>query len=112
MITGTVLRSMMAIALLLGFSFGQGTHVNLPPEIQEAGPSRSVPFKTAEHIERERLQKMFELRQMEVRRDTEKMAKLSAELRDALDASNGASSVIRLGEEGRNHRKTGQERKR
>ena len=26
---------------------------------------------------------------MEVRRDTEKMAKLSAELRDALDASNG-----------------------
>jgi hypothetical protein len=77
-ITQAALHPMLVITFLLSFSFGQG---NPRSQIQETGPSVSVPVKTVEHAERERLQKMFELRQTEIRRDAGKMAKFSAELK-------------------------------
>lgn len=69
----------------------QGMH--LPP-LAEQSQGMGVPVKTEEQINQERLQKYRELRQQEIRRDTEKLYQLSGELKEYMDKS--SSSVLSL----------------
>lgn len=69
----------------------QGMH--LPP-LAEQSQGMGVPVKTEEQVNQERLQKYRELRQQEIRRDTEKLYQLSGELREYIDKN--SSTVLSL----------------
>ncbi len=58
--------------------------LHLPP-LAEQSQGMGVPVKTPDQVEQERLMKMHELRQEEIRRDTQKLYQLSGELKDYLD---------------------------
>ena len=55
--------------------------------VQQGPNTSSVPIRTQEEVERERVKKAYEMLQMEIRRDTEKLAQLTAELKEAVDKS-------------------------
>jgi hypothetical protein len=65
-------------------AFGQADNqLHLPLE-----PSASsIPARTQEEADRERTKKAYELLQVEIKRDTEKLAQLTGELKDSVDKS-------------------------
>ncbi len=69
----------------------QGMH--LPP-LAEQSQGMGVPTKTEDQVNQERLQKYRQLRQEELRHDTEKLYQLTGELKDYLD-KNG-SNILSL----------------
>jgi len=58
--------------------------LHLPP-LAEQSQDMGVPAKTPDQVEQERLMKTRQLRQEEIRRDTQKLYQLSGELKDYLD---------------------------
>ena len=58
--------------------------LHLPP-LAEQSQGMGVPVKTPDQVEQERLMKTRQLRQEEIRRDTQKLYQLSGELKDYLD---------------------------
>src|SRR5438874_13519408 len=58
--------------------------IHLPPLVQHGQETRGIPVKSADEVDRERAQKGNELRQAEIRPDTDRLAQLSAELNDDL----------------------------
>ena len=66
-----------------GFAFGQQIH--LPPMVQQGPNTSSIPVRTQEEADRERAKKANEMLQMEIKRDTEKLVQLSAELKESVD---------------------------
>ena len=58
--------------------------LHLPP-LAEQSQGMGVPVKTPDQVEQERLMKTRQLRQGEIRRDTQKLYQLSGELKDYLD---------------------------
>ena len=58
--------------------------LHLPP-LAEQSQDMGVPAKTPDQVEQERLMKTRQLRQGEIRRDTQKLYQLSGELKDYLD---------------------------
>jgi hypothetical protein len=69
-----------------GLAFGQG-EIHLPPLVQQGPSTSNVPVRSQEEADRERARKANEMLQMEIRRDTEKLAQLSAELKESVDKS-------------------------
>jgi hypothetical protein len=65
--------------------FGQQIH--LPPMVQQGPNTSSVPVRTQEEADRERAKKANEMLQMEIKRDTEKLVRLTAELKESIDKS-------------------------
>jgi hypothetical protein len=79
-------------SLIMLIAFVTSTHafaqqIHLPPMVQQGPNTSSVPIRTQEDVERERVKKAYEMLQMEIRRDTEKLAQLTAELKEAVDKS-------------------------
>jgi hypothetical protein len=83
------------VRLLIGLSFfwagsfrmavaQNDGRLHLPP-LAEQSQGMGVPVKTPDQVEQERLMKMHELRQEEIRRDMQKLYQLSGELKDYLD---------------------------
>ena len=60
----------------------QGLH--LPP-LAEGSQGMGVPMKTEDQVNAERLQKYRQLRQEEMRKDVDNLAKLTQELKDYMD---------------------------
>ena len=86
-----MLKLLLSLSLLLnlataGLGFGQTIH--LPPSVRQGPDTASVPVRTQEEADRERIKKANELRQEEIKRDTEKLFQLSTELKDFVDKSN------------------------
>jgi hypothetical protein len=87
--TRTVLSLIVFLLFCVGscrMAFAQSDgRLHLPPLAEQSQGMDSVPVKTAEQIQQERLMKMHELRQEEIRRDTQKLYQLSGELKDYLE---------------------------
>jgi len=86
-----LLKLILSLSLLFnlasaGLAFGQTIH--LPPSVRQGPDTASVPVRTQEEADRERIKKANELRQEEIKRDTEKLFQLSTELKDFVDKSN------------------------
>ena len=61
--------------------------IHLLSAVVQGPDTRNVPVGTQEQVDRERVQKAYELRQAEIRRDTEKQFQLSTELKQYIDTS-------------------------
>ena len=84
-------NSILSLVMLIAFAtstFAFGQQIHLPPMVQQGPNTSSVPIRTQEEAERERVKKAYEVLQMEIKRDTEKLAQLTAELKEAVDKSN------------------------
>ena len=68
-----------------GLAFGQQIH--LPPLVQQGPSTSNIPVRSEEETNRERAKKANEVLQMEIKRDTEKLAQLSADLKESVDKS-------------------------
>jgi hypothetical protein len=68
-----------------GLAFGQQIH--LPPMVREGPSTSGIPVRTQEEADRERAKKANEMLQMEIKRDTDKLVQLSAELKESIDKS-------------------------
>jgi hypothetical protein len=87
-------NSILSLVIMIAFAtttpaFGQGGagQIHLPPMVQQGPNTSNIPVRTQEEAERERVKKALEMLQMEIRRDTEKLAQLTAELKEAVDKS-------------------------
>jgi len=67
--------------------------LHLPP-LAEQSQGMGVPVKSEEQVNQERLQKYRELRQQEIRRDSEKLYQLTGELKEYVDRN--SSTVLSL----------------
>jgi len=86
-----MLKLAFSLCLLLalsttGLAYGQTIH--LPPSVRQGPDTGTVPVRTQEQADQERLKKSNELRQDEIKRDTEKLVQLSTELKDFVDKTN------------------------
>jgi hypothetical protein len=73
----------------VGLAFGQqndGT-IHLPPVVSNSPSMGNIPVRSGDDAQKEQMKKANELRQEEIRRDTEKLYQLSTELRDFVDKS-------------------------
>jgi hypothetical protein len=68
-----------------GLAFGQQIH--LPPMVQQGPSTSNIPVRTQEEADRERAKKANEMLQVEIKRDTEKLVQLSADLKESVDKS-------------------------
>jgi hypothetical protein len=86
-----MLRMVLALFLLFALampslSFGQdNTTIHLPPSVRQGPDTATIPVRTAEQVDQERIRKANEFRQEEIKRDTEKLFRLSTELKDFVD---------------------------
>jgi hypothetical protein len=81
-------RAMLAAAVLLGaVTFGSAQTVHLPPLISQGPGVNSVPTVSQQDIDKKREVKWEQERQEEIRRDTTKLAQLTAELKEFIDRS-------------------------
>jgi hypothetical protein len=72
-----------------GLALGQqndGT-IHLPPSVSNSPSMGNVPVRSSDDMQKEQMKKANEIRQEEIRRDTEKLYQLSTELRDFVDKS-------------------------
>ncbi len=94
-----------AAAASLAFAQNDGT-IHLPPSIRHGQDTSTVPVRSGDEANREQMQKAMEIRQEEIRRDTQKLFQLSTELRDyvakadqsvlSLDALKKAEQIEKL----------------
>ena len=63
--------------------------IHLPPAVQQGPDTRNIPVRSAEEVQPEQLKKFREVRQEEIRRDSEKLYQLSTELREYIEKNNG-----------------------
>ncbi|MGH9504167.1 MAG: hypothetical protein ACRD20_15055 [Terriglobales bacterium] len=68
-----------------GSLFAQDVH--LPPSVRQGPTTSNVPVRTEEEVDRERVKKAYEVLQVEIKRDTEKLFQLTGELKEAVDKS-------------------------
>jgi flagellar motor component MotA len=79
--------------IMAGLAFGQDPDPHLPPMIVRGPGMDRVPVRSEDEVLKEQWHKANELRQQEVRRDTEKLLQLCTELRDSVQKSQGVLSL-------------------
>jgi hypothetical protein len=81
-------RTMLAAAVLLGtVTISSSQTIHLPPMISQGPGASSVPTVSQEEIDKKREVKWDQERQDQIRRDTARLAELSAELKAFIDKS-------------------------
>jgi hypothetical protein len=81
-------RAGLAALVVLGaVTVGPAQVIHLPPMVSQGPGASSVPTVSQEDIDRKRDIKWDQERQEQIRRDTAKLAQLSAELKDFMDKS-------------------------
>jgi len=79
---------MAAICALLAFAgLAQAQQIHLPPSVSQSQGMSSPPVVGADQVQRDQARAANEQRQVEIKRDTEKMAELTQELKDYLEKS-------------------------
>lgn len=95
-----MLRLAFSFCLLLALpttGLASGQTIHLPPSVRQGPDTSTVPVRTQEQADQERLKKSNEMRQEEIKRDTDKLVQLSTELKDFVDKTNqGILSVDAL----------------
>jgi hypothetical protein len=87
----------LAFALLVFLGsphFAHGQTIHLPPSISNSQTMGSPPVRSADEQQKEQLKRANELRQEEIKRDTEKLFQLSTELKDFVDK--GSQGVLSM----------------
>jgi hypothetical protein len=69
------------------FSSAQNGQIHLPPMVSQGPGASSVPVVTQTDQDRQRAYKLALERQEQIRRDTDKLAELTAELKEYIDKS-------------------------
>jgi hypothetical protein len=69
-----------------GVAVGQSIH--LPPAVRQGPDTSSVPVHTQAEADQARTRELFEQRQEEIKRDTQRLVELSAELKDFVEKGN------------------------
>src|SRR5438552_14029500 len=82
-------RAMLSLMVVFFFCAGSSRvgfaqKLHLPPLAEQSQGMDTTPVKTDDQMEQERLKKFRDLRQQEIRRDSEKLYQLSGELREYL----------------------------
>jgi hypothetical protein len=78
----------LLLACVAAVAFGQsGGQIHLPPLVQQGPSTSNIPVRTQEEADRERAKKANEMLQVEIKRDTEKLVQLSADLKESVDKS-------------------------
>lgn len=81
-----MLKPVLLLTLVLAVAAAQNDgRIHLPPSVRQGPDTANVPVRSADQVEQERLKKVNELRQEEIKRDTEKIFQLSSELKDFVD---------------------------
>jgi hypothetical protein len=101
---------LVLLVLTIGTALGQHNddpRAALPESIKQGPGMDKIPVKAEDQENHEQVKKMFEMRQAEIRRDTEKLFQASSELRQYVNSSSSNVLSIDMGQESRNHRETG-----
>ena len=81
--------TLVLICATAGPTFGQNDGmIHLPPMVQQGPNTTNIPVRSQEEADKERAKRANEMLQIEIRRDTDKLAQLSAELKDSIDKTN------------------------
>ena len=73
-----------------GFAQNQNDgRIHLPPAISQSQGTRPVPVRSGDEADQEQLKRFREIRQEEIRRDTEKLYQLTTELREYIEKNGG-----------------------
>lgn len=85
----------VASGVILGIAtFSSAQQIHLPPAVSQSQSMGNTPVTTGNDIQRQQALAANQQRQVEIRRDTEKMAELTQELKDYLHQSGqGVMSV-------------------
>jgi len=83
--------ALFILLIMAGFALGQNPH--LPPIVVRGPGMDRVPVRSEDDAQKEQMKRANELRQQEVRRDTEKLFQLSMELRDMVEKNQGVLSL-------------------
>lgn len=62
--------------------------IHLPPAVRQGPDTRNIPVRTSDEVQQEEPKKFREVRQEEIKRDTEKLYQLSTELREYIEKNN------------------------
>jgi hypothetical protein len=80
-----VLAAIVVFGALAVVSAQQDNRIHLPPMVSQGPGASSVPTVSQEEIDKKRELKWDQERQEQIRRDTARLAELSAELKDSMD---------------------------
>ncbi len=76
---------MVAISIVLGaVTFAAAQQIHLPPAVSQSQGMGSVPVTSGNDVQKQQAIAASQQRQIDIRRDTEKMAELTQELKDDL----------------------------
>lgn len=73
--------------LLFAAAFTYGQQIHLPPAVSQSQGMGSPPVVGADNIQKQQARAAGEQRQLEIKRDTQKMAELTQELKDYIEKS-------------------------
>jgi TolA-binding protein len=78
----------IGFGILMGsLSLASGQQIHLPPSVSSSQGMGSPPVTSGSDVQKQQAMAANQQRQMEIRRDTEKMAELTQELKDILQKS-------------------------
>src|SRR3974377_1258228 len=91
----TGVRSLIiSVCIVVGVAAASAQHVQLPSAVSQGQAMGSIPITTDDAVQRQQAIAANQQRQVEIRRDMEKMAELTQELKDYLaKAGQGVMSV-------------------
>jgi hypothetical protein len=84
LVAGVILSACLG---LVNLSAAQNGQIHLPPMVSQGPGASSVPVVTQTEQDRERAYKLAAERQEQIRRDTDKLAQLTSELKEYVDKS-------------------------
>jgi hypothetical protein len=89
-------KSILLIAagmILVGARSGKAQQIHLPPAISQSQGMGSPPVTSSDRVQREQAAAANAQRQVEIRRDTDKMAELTEELKEYLAKNDHVMSI-------------------
>jgi hypothetical protein len=83
----TSLTFVTLVALLAASTLASPQQVHLPPSVSQGPGMGQVPITSGDSVQQRQAKAANEQRQVEIKRDTEKMYQLTAELKQSLETS-------------------------
>ena len=75
------------LALLAAATLASAQQIHLPPAVSQSQSMGNVPVTSGNSVQQQQAKAANEQRQVEIKRDTEKMFQLTAELKESLEKS-------------------------
>ncbi len=87
MLKTTSLTLVLALMVLAAATLASSQQVHLPPAVSQGPGMGQVPVTSGDSVQQRQARAAAEQRQFEIKRDTEKMFQLTAELKESLEKS-------------------------